>query len=258
MIGFLARRALATGPGTNLKAGERERIAALASGADFSSTQDSGPETPVIADVRRALEKVNSGEALKPKPSETIVRFGRFALWLLILVYNHPMKLTIETGTENQTLRKVSQPIKQITAKHRKFAADMVKAMDAEQGVGLAAPQVGENIRMIICKLNPGSHDEIVLIMINPEIVSESEERQMGEEGCLSLPGVWGQVERAKEITLRYQNLKGHLVTLELSDFNAVIVQHEIDHLNGVLFSDLAEESIKQKALAQNKKAKSI
>lgn len=152
------------------------------------------------------------------------------------------MTLQVQTGTQNEILRTKSKPVRQVNGELRHFALDMIKTMEAEKGVGLAAPQVGRNIRMIVCKLNPGEHNEVVVPMINPEILSESKAKQMGEEGCLSLPGDWGQVERSKSILLRFMNLKGKQQTLELSDFNAVVVQHEIDHLNGVLFTDHVKE----------------
>lgn len=148
------------------------------------------------------------------------------------------MQLSLQTGTENEILRKISVPVRQITKDIRNFAKDMVKAMDREGGVGLAAPQVGRNIRLIICKLNPGEKNEVIVPMVNPELVEISEECEEGEEGCLSLPEVWGKVVRPTFITLKYQTLKGESRILELDHFNARIVQHEIDHLNGILFTD--------------------
>ena len=151
------------------------------------------------------------------------------------------MTLAMQTGEDNVVLRTVSKPIQKVTAEHRRFANKMVKTMHQQNGVGLAAPQVGKNIRLVICKLNPGTQNESIVPMVNPEIIEESKEKVDGEEGCLSLPGVWGNVERAKKIMLRYTNLKNEDRSLELSDFNARIIQHEIDHLNGVLFTDTAE-----------------
>lgn len=160
------------------------------------------------------------------------------------------MTMQVETGTKNQVLRTVSKPVRQVTKELRRFALDMVKTMEAEQGVGLAAPQVGRNIRLIICKLNPGGKNEVIIPMVNPTVLEESDIREEGEEGCLSLPGVWGKVERAKSVLLRYTNLKGKEQTLELNDFNARIVQHEIDHLDGVLFVDRAVETKNDAKLA--------
>lgn len=152
------------------------------------------------------------------------------------------MTLKLETGTENKTLRTVSKPVRQLTGELKSFTLDMIKTMEAEKGVGLAAPQVGRNIRLIVCKLNPGEKNEVVVPMVNPVVLDFSSELEWGEEGCLSLPGVWGKVERPNNIVLRFTNLKGRETTLELEGFNARIVLHEIDHLDGVLFTDDAED----------------
>lgn len=144
------------------------------------------------------------------------------------------MSLHLETGQDNEILRKKSEPVKEITKKTQKFIKEMEKTMKMENGVGLAAPQVGENSRVIVVLLN----SENVTPMINPEIIEYSDEVELGEEGCLSLPGMWGQVKRYKTITLRYKTPKNQNVTLKLEGFNARIVQHEIDHLDGVLFTD--------------------
>jgi peptide deformylase len=150
------------------------------------------------------------------------------------------MPFAVEKGTDNQILRTVSKPVREITPELKRFAVDMVKTMEEEQGVGIAAPQVGRNIRMVIVKLNPGDKNEIVFPMVNPEIVDHTEEQEDGEEGCLSLPGIWGKVKRYSHLTVRYKNLKNDQQTLELHHFNARIIQHEIDHLDGVLFIDKA------------------
>lgn len=144
------------------------------------------------------------------------------------------MSLNIETGQDNEILRKKSEPIKQIDKKVLKLLKEMGKSMKEEKGVGLAAPQVGENIRMILVLMN----NKNLIPMINPVITIHSEEIEIGEEGCLSLPGIWGNVKRYKEVTIKYQNEKSEKQILKLEGFNARIVQHEVDHLNGVLFID--------------------
>ena len=142
--------------------------------------------------------------------------------------------LKIETGTDNKILRTKSKPVQEITKKTAKFIKEMEKAMLKERGVGLAAPQVGENIRIILVSIN----EKKIIPMINPEIISYSDEKVLGEEGCLSLPHKWGEVKRAKEITVTFLTPKGGRMALKLKNFNARIVQHEIDHLEGVLFTD--------------------
>ena len=152
------------------------------------------------------------------------------------------MTMQIETGEKNKTLRTKSKPVPSITGELRSFVLDMIKTMNAENGVGLAAPQVGRNIRLIICKLNPTEKNEVIIPMVNPTLLSLSEETEQGEEGCLSIPKTWGQVTRHKSILVRYTDLKGKEMTLELKDFNARIIQHEIDHLDGILFTDKATD----------------
>lgn len=167
------------------------------------------------------------------------------------------MIIPVEKGTKNEILRTVSKPVKQITAELRKFADNMTKTMWEENGVGIAAPQCGRNIRMVIVRLNPTEKNEIVFPMINPEILEKSDETEDDQEGCLSLPGVWGKVSRASHLTVRYKSLSGTESTLELHHFNARIIQHEIDHLDGVLFIDRAFE-IEEKALKKGKRGPQI
>ncbi len=162
--------------------------------------------------------------------------------------------MELETGTQNEILSTVSKPVKSVTPELRAFALEMVKTMEVEQGVGLAAPQVGHNIRVIVCKFNPGEKNEAIVTMVNPEILEMSNDTVDGEEGCLSLPGVWGKVQRARHVLVRFLNLKNQTQTLEFSDFNARIVQHEMDHINGVLFVDRAHE-IEEKTLKKRAKA---
>lgn len=152
------------------------------------------------------------------------------------------MTFKVQTGTDNKILRTVSKPVKAVTGELRSFALDMVKTMEAENGVGIAAPQVGRNIRMVICKLNPTEKNEVIVPMINPVLLEASDDMVKGEEGCLSVPKTWGQVTRHRRVMVRYTNLKGKELTLELTDFNARIIQHEIDHLDGILFIDKAED----------------
>lgn len=144
------------------------------------------------------------------------------------------MILEIKKGRENPVLRKKSKEVKSITKRMVKFIKEMEKAMEAEKGVGLAAPQVGENIRLILVTLD----NKKVIPMVNPVIISCSKDAEYNEEGCLSLPGEWGQVERYKEVTVIYRDDKNRKCALKLDGFNARIVQHEIDHLDGILFTD--------------------
>ena len=147
------------------------------------------------------------------------------------------MTLDIVKGADHKILRTVSKPVKEINKKTLKFLREMDKAMEKAKGVGIAAPQVGENVRIFLALLN----NKKIIAMINPEITSHSEEMEYGEEGCLSLPGKWGPVPRHKELTVRYLDEKSHQRTLKLKDFNARVIQHEMDHLNAMLFIDRVE-----------------
>lgn len=158
------------------------------------------------------------------------------------------MAIPVEKGSDNTILRTVSKRVAKVTPEIRKFAQEMTKTMFAENGVGIAAPQCGRNIRMAIVRLNPGEKNEIVFPIINPEIISPSEEMEDGEEGCLSLRGFWGKVMRHSHLLLRFTNIKGQDQSLLLEHFNARIIQHEVDHLDGKLFIDRAHEIEETKA----------
>jgi peptide deformylase len=144
--------------------------------------------------------------------------------------------LSIETGADNKTLRNKSKPVKAVTKKVLKFIREMEDAMEAEKGVGLAAPQVGLNERIVLVTIG-----QKVIPMINPEIIAHSDKTEWAEEGCLSLPGQWAKVERYQSIAVRYLDEKGRPLTLNLSGFDARVVQHEVDHLEGILFTDYLE-----------------
>lgn len=141
--------------------------------------------------------------------------------------------LSLETGLENTILRKRAEEVSAIDDGIRKLITDMKISMKKEKGIGLAAPQVGMSKRVIVVTLG-----KQVLGMINPEIVSFSAECVVSEEGCLSLPGEFGNVSRAKRVVVKYQDENGKQEERELSDLDARVVQHEIDHLNGILFAD--------------------
>lgn len=115
------------------------------------------------------------------------------------------------------------------------LARDMVETMKKAPGVGLAAPQIGQSIRLIMVERAPEP-----LVLINPQIVSHSLRRHTLEEGCLSVPGKYGLVKRYRTVKVRAQTLDGAPFELEAHGFLAQIFQHEIDHLNGILYIDKA------------------
>lgn len=129
----------------------------------------------------------------------------------------------------------------------------MVDTMNQSNGLGIAAPQVGVNLRIFIARLNYGSSAEIIIPMVNPEIIESSKTLEEGEEGCLSLPGRFGIVPRLKALTVTYADQKGSKNTLHLEGLNARIVQHETDHIDGKLFIDREIREIPRKSLEKRK-----
>ena len=155
--------------------------------------------------------------------------------------------LKIITGVDNKGLRACSAPVKKIDRKVKRLVAEMIETMQAVEGLGIAASQVGENLRIFIARLNFDTANEIIVPMINSEFLKISDETEEGEEGCLSVPRVFGIVRRAKTVTIKYTDLRGQPQTLNLSDLNARIVQHETDHIDGILFVDKMVREIKEK-----------
>lgn len=130
-------------------------------------------------------------------------------------------------------LRQMATPVREITAEIKRIIADMTETMWHQVGIGLAAPQVGLPHRILVMDDGKGGAQAL----INPEIETRSGTVRE-EEGCLSLPGVFGVVERSKTITVKAMDADGKPVSLEATGLKARIVQHELDHLDGVLFID--------------------
>ena len=125
------------------------------------------------------------------------------------------------------------------------LADDMVETMRVAPGVGLAAPQVGESIRLIVIEYGDEEDEELppkLYVMANPEITRTSEETVIGAEGCLSIPSVQGEVERFAAVTVKGLNRHGRPMTVKARGWLARIFQHEIDHLDGILFVDRAQK----------------
>jgi peptide deformylase len=125
------------------------------------------------------------------------------------------------------------------------LADDMVETMRLAPGVGLAAPQVDESIRLIVVEYGDEENEEVppkLYVMANPEITRSSPETMVGTEGCLSIPGVQGDVERQAAVTVKGLNRHGKTMTVKAKGWLARIFQHEIDHLDGILFVDRAEK----------------
>ncbi len=139
----------------------------------------------------------------------------------------------------DKRLRRVSVPISQVTDEIRELARDMCDVMYDEPGIGLAAPQVGEAIRLIVVDTEWTQEDaeREPLILVNPEIL-EPEGTIQWNEGCLSVPDFEAEVERAERVLLKARGLDGDPVEIRAEGLQAVCFQHEIDHLDGILFID--------------------
>ena len=142
----------------------------------------------------------------------------------------------------DKQLRLVSKPIEKVTAEIRRLADDMFETMYAAPGIGLAAIQVAQPLRLITMDLakknEEGEVDPQPRVFINPEILSKSEETSIYEEGCLSIPEYYEEIERPARVRVRFTDLDGKVHEEDAEGLYATCIQHEIDHLNGVLFID--------------------
>ncbi len=152
-------------------------------------------------------------------------------------------------------LRLISEPVKEITKDIRQLADDMLETMYDAPGVGLAAIQIGMPIRMVTMDVSKSEDERQPMVLINPEITWASEEKRVYEEGCLSIPEYYEEVERPDRVRFRYMNLKGETVEQEADGLLATCVQHEIDHLNGVLFIDYLSKLKRDRVMTKFKKA---
>ena len=141
-------------------------------------------------------------------------------------------------------LKQRVRPVERVTEVHRRLIADMMETMRAAPGVGLAAPQVGVLERVFVWEVED-RHGAV----INPRIVFQSQETDEEEEGCLSLPGLVYPVRRAVEVHIEGLDAAGDILTLEGRDLLARVFQHEIDHLDGVLFVDRLPEALRREAM---------
>jgi peptide deformylase len=145
---------------------------------------------------------------------------------LQIITYPHP------------TLRRVSKPLRRVDAELRKQIREMFDLMYAAKGIGLAANQVDLPLRLFIVNLTGKANDGEELVFINPVISHPRGGSEEAEEGCLSLPGVYGNVTRPKQVRINAYSLSGNEIEADASGLFARCVQHELDHLDGVLFPD--------------------
>ena len=153
----------------------------------------------------------------------------------------------------NPVLRQKAKKVRKITPQLEQLIDDMVETLRAAPGVGLAAPQVGHSQRIIVVEYAEPSEDPDqppkeakLYTVVNPEITRSSSETELGIEGCLSIPGYLGEVERYAQVTVKGLNRHGQPFRLKANGWLARIFQHEIDHLNGVLYLDLASKVWKE------------
>lgn len=161
--------------------------------------------------------------------------------------------LNIKVYPEPVLLR-VAEPVTQFDDALRRLLKDMAETMYSAPGVGLAAPQVGVSLRAIVVDASPRDESAHLLKLVNPQIVF-AEGKSVCEEGCLSVPGYAADVVRAAKIRVEAYDEYGAPVTIETETFSATVIQHEIDHLNGILFIDhlgrLRRELIRKKLKKQ-------
>ena len=152
-------------------------------------------------------------------------------------------------------LHKVAKPVAQVDGRIRQLVKDMAQTMYAAPGIGLAATQVDVHERVVVIDLSENQNK--LLVLINPEILSASDDLQVYEEGCLSVPGVYDEVKRAAEIRVKALDEHGQSREFDADGLLAVCIQHEIDHLNGKVFlqrlSTLKQTRIRSKILKQRK-----
>ena len=155
-------------------------------------------------------------------------------------------------------LRQTAEPIERVDADLRRLMEEMLATMYDAPGIGLAAPQIGEMKRIVVMDLSKEGEKPDPIVMINPEIKKYSDETVTTEEGCLSIPELYYDVERPAEVTVRYTDLDGKEVELDAKDRLAVCVQHELDHLDGVLYIDYLSRLKRDRVLKKFQKAEKL
>ncbi len=149
------------------------------------------------------------------------------------------------TYDPNPVLRQKAKRIRTFDANLRKLAADMFETMHANKGVGLAAPQIGQSIRLLVVEIEENKREGergVKTALVNPEIVKAGPEMVTDIEACLSIPGWYGDVPRHRSVVVKGQTPEGKEVRIKANDYYARVLQHEIDHLDGVLFTDRIED----------------
>lgn len=152
---------------------------------------------------------------------------------------------------EEVVLRDVAKPVTEFTPELKTLIKEMIEFMAESNGIGLAAPQIGISKRLVVV----GYDDMKPIALINPEIIETSLEENVYEEGCLSIPGMFAKVTRPERVKVQAWNERGRPFTIEADQMLATVIQHEIDHLNGVLFIDHLNDKAKEKIIKKYNKA---
>tara|TARA_A100001011_G_scaffold375823_1_gene437775 strand:+ start:450 stop:971 length:522 start_codon:yes stop_codon:yes gene_type:complete len=159
-------------------------------------------------------------------------------------------------------LRKKCEPLEQVDANTKKLMDDMLETMYAAPGIGLAAVQIGILKRLVVIDISKSEEKKKPLFLINPQIINQSKKTSVYEEGCLSLPGQFAEIERPAECSLKYIDYNGKEKELKAEGLLATCIQHEVDHLNGVLFIDylskLKKDMIIKKLVKQKKEVERV
>ncbi|MEL6488938.1 MAG: peptide deformylase [Cyanobacteria bacterium J06634_6] len=144
----------------------------------------------------------------------------------------------------DRVLRQPAKRVAKVDNDLRDLARKMLQTMYSEDGIGLAAPQVGVNKQLLVIDADPEDTENKPLVLINPKVLNYSKELATGQEGCLSIPGVYLDVIRPAAVEISYKDESGRPRKMKADDLVARVIQHEMDHLNGVLFVDRVENSI--------------
>ena len=162
----------------------------------------------------------------------------------------------------NKILRQISKPVDHVGKEEQILMDDMLETMYAAPGIGLAAVQIGILKRLIVLDISKDKEKKNPLFLINPEIISLSKKTSVHEEGCLSLPGHFAEIERPADCQIKFIDYNGKEKELKASGLLATCIQHEVDHLNGVLFIDylskLKKDMIVKKLLKQKKEINKV
>ena len=159
-------------------------------------------------------------------------------------------------------LRKKCEPLEKVDEETKKLLDDMLETMYAAPGIGLAAIQVGILKRLVVIDISKEEEKKKPIFLINPQIIHQSKNTSVYEEGCLSLPGQFAEIERPAECTIKYLDYNGKEKELKSDGLLATCIQHEVDHLNGILFIDylskLKKDMIIKKLVKQKKEIERV